>query len=111
MEGIATQSSGHGTRRGHAARQKGEGWSCWAYLGVVRNGPRHEMEKLSRFPKDEGAWLMFLATGNPGPEDWFTSVEKFNRKFGRVSHRVRAVTDPADFPDEYFLGLAEVVRG
>ena len=55
-----------------------------------------------------GAWLMFLATGNPGPEDWFGSVERFNKKF--KGQRLRAVTDPADFPDEYFLGLAEVER-
>ncbi len=83
------------------------GWR--AYLGDGELGPRRDVEKLSRFPKDEGAWVMFLATANPGREDWDRSIERFNAKFGPL--RLRAVTDPAEFPDEYFLGLAEVVRG
>ncbi len=90
-------------------KQKGQMWSCRAYLGDGELGPRRDVEKLSTIPASEGAWTLFLATANPGPEDWARSIEHFNAKFGPL--RLRAVTDPAEFPKEYFLELADVERG
>lgn len=47
-------------------------------------------------------------TRNPGPDDWRAGIDKFNTRFTPL--HIRPVTDPATFPDCWFLGLAEVIR-
>ena len=48
-------------------------------------------------------YVLTLATANPGAEGWFSGVQQFNRKFAPL--RISPMTDPADFPAQYFLGL------
>ena len=48
-------------------------------------------------------YLLTLMTANPGVEGWFGGLEVFNRKFAPL--RVSPMTDPADYPAHYFLGL------
>ena len=64
-----------------------------------------DVEKLNRFP-GTSRYLLILATPNPGPEDWVAGVELFNKKFKPL--RVMRLTNPIDFPSQFFLGVLKV---
>ena len=59
------------------------------------------MEKLKLTSGSK--FVLILATANPGAKDWCRGVEAFNSKFSPL--RISSMTDPADFPAQYFLGL------
>ena len=67
-------------------------------------GIKPDVEKLKLTSGSK--FVLTLATTNPGAKDWFCGVEAFNRKFSPL--RISPMTDPADFPSQYFLGLLAV---
>lgn len=82
--------------------QKGYKYDAGFYLrdsSPVGIKPDVEKLKLASGLK----YMLILATANPGAEGWFSGVEQFNRKFAPL--RVSPMTDPSDFPAQYFLGI------
>ena len=85
--------------------QKGTRYGAGFYLKDPSSvGIRPDVEKLKRV--NGGKYVLTLATANPGMEGWSTGVEEFNRKFPPL--RIVSMTDPKDFPSQYFLGLLSV---
>ena len=64
-------------------------------------GIKPDIEKLKLASGSK--YVLTLMTANPGAEGWFCGVEAFNRKFSPLC--ISPMTDPADFPAQYFLGL------
>ena len=70
-------------------------------VGIVRDA-----RKLLSCPEGDGRWLLILTAANPGSDHWETGVCGFNEKFHPI--RLKAHTDPTQFPPSYFLGLLSV---
>jgi hypothetical protein len=88
--------------------QKGTSYNAQFYFGDPSSvGIKSDVEKLSGI-SNGGKILLILTTANPGNGDWSTGVNKFNRKFSPL--RLRSLTNPADFPKFYHLGLLEVIE-
>jgi hypothetical protein len=68
-------------------------------------GIKPDTERLGEL-REVHKFILILATENPGEKDWETGLNKFNSKFYPL-HLV-SLTNPADFPDFYYLGLLEV---
>ena len=64
-----------------------------------------DIKKLANI-QDDDKYLLVLATANPGENEWFKGVDKFNQKFAPLS--LKPVTKPKDFPSYYFLGLLKI---
>ena len=56
--------------------------------------------------KEGSKYLLILTAANPGEKDWSSGVAKFNERFSPLS--LEPLTNPADFPRAYYLGLLEV---
>ena len=82
--------------------------SCKAYFGDRDLGCRADAEKLRERDPQDGAWLWLFMTRNPGVEDWLSGITRFNERFEHVP--IRAANKPWTEPQEYFLGVAEVLR-
>lgn len=86
--------------------QKETPWRARTYFSDKSPvGIKPDVEKLNLTP--EGSkFMLILATANPDAEDWELGIEKFNNKFAPL--RLRALTNPKDFPKSYFLGLLAI---
>ena len=88
--------------------QRNMRWHARSYLSdnssVGISLDAKKLQQISRNPN----YILILATANPGNEDWKSGIEKFNRKFAPV--QIHALTSPADFPKEYFVGLLRVTN-
>ena len=88
--------------------QRGTPYNAQFYFGDSSSvGIKPDAEKLSGI-SNGGKFLLILTTANPGINDWSTGVNKFNRKFSPL--HLRSLTNPADFPNFYYLGLLEVIE-
>ena len=82
--------------------QRGYRYDAGFYLRDSSSvGIKPDVEKLKLTSGSK--FLLILATANPGSKDWYCGVEAFDRKFSPL--RISPMTDPADFPAQYFLGL------
>ena len=89
--------------------QKGTRYNAQFYFGDPSSvGIKPDAEKLSGIPNGS-KFLLILTTANPGTNDWSTGVNKFNKKFFPI--HLESLTNPADFPSFYYLGLLEVKSG
>lgn len=101
-------------------RQKDSTYSCKGYFGDAELGCRADVAKLRSVPAFDPAygsysnhvWLWLFMTRNPKRDDWEAGVNNFNDRFdvGDVPLRIAPITNPDDFPESWFLGLAEVIR-
>ncbi|MBX3489817.1 hypothetical protein [Parvibaculum sp.] len=66
-----------------------------------------EVEALSTV-SDGFGYALILCTPNPGDKDWISGVASFNEL--RSPLMIESLTMPADFPDEFFLGLVAVLK-
>jgi hypothetical protein len=88
--------------------QRRDYWSPNDYFGDRSSvGINPDVEKLKALDASGERWLLILMTANPGPQAWQSGLDKFHAKF--APRELRSHSDPADFPDSYFLGLLEVV--
>jgi len=88
--------------------QRGIPYNAQFYFGDSSSvGIKPDAEKLSKI-SNGSKFLLILTTANPGINDWSTGVNKFNKKFSPL--RLRSLTNPADFPSFYHLGLLEVTK-
>ncbi len=86
--------------------QKGTKYNALFYFGDASSvGIKPDVEKLIKITQG-GKYLLILATANPGVDDWSNGVAKFNDKFSPL--RLKSLTNPAEFPQSYFLSLLEV---
>jgi hypothetical protein len=85
--------------------QKGILYNAYAYFNDPTNGIRPDIDKLLAIQSPH-RYVLILMTANPGIPDWRTAIARFDQKF---QLQLRALTDPADFPPEFFLGLIAVV--
>ncbi len=69
-------------------------------------GIKPDVEKLAKI-KEGSKYLLILTTVNPGEKEWLDGVIGFNKKY--PSLLLKSLTNPADFPQSYFLGLLEAV--
>lgn len=69
-------------------------------------GIKPDVDKLMSI-KEGDRYLLILCTANPGTEEWLRGVTKFNDKF--TNSRIESLTNPAEFPRSYFLGLLRVL--
>lgn len=81
--------------------QKGIEYNAYGYFNDPTNGIKQDIDKLLAIPSPH-RYVLILMTANPGPADWQLGIARFNEKFER---RLRALTNPQDFPDHFFLGL------
>ena len=51
--------------------------------------------------------MLVTMTANPGRNDWYNGVQKFNDKFANL--KIESLTHPEDFNKSYFLGLLKVL--
>jgi len=87
--------------------QAGSQYNASFYFGDPSSvGIRQDVKKLRGLPPSKGKFVLILATANPGAAEWAAGVDKFNRKF--APPRLKSLTDPAEFPNSYFLGLLRV---
>lgn len=87
--------------------QKGTKYNANFYFGDPTSvGVKPDVEKLNKIT-DEGKFVLVLAVANPGLNEWSRGVDNFNRKFSPL--HLKILTDPADYPDSYFLGLLNVL--
>lgn len=88
--------------------QKGTPYNAQFYFGDPSSvGIKPDAEKLSEI-SNSSKFLLILTTANPSVNDWSIGVNKFNKKFSPL--HLRNLTDPADFPSFYYLGLLEVTK-
>lgn len=86
--------------------QKGSRYNAQFYFGDSSSvGIKPDVEKLSEISSG-GKFILILTTANPGMDDWTTGVDKFNRKFSPL--HLESLTNPAEFPSSYFLGLLKI---
>ncbi len=85
--------------------QRSNKWAPSNYF-ADRTGVVNDVDKLLRIEGSATRWLLILNTANPGPVAWQAGLDDFNRKF--VPRRLLSLTDPADFPLSYCLGLLQV---
>ena len=82
--------------------QRGTRYDAGFYLRDSSSvGVKPDIEKLELASGSK--YVLSLMTANPGAEGWFAGLEAFNRKFAPL--HVSPMTDPAEFPSHYFLGL------
>lgn len=84
--------------------QKGFVWDAYGYFNDRSAGIKPDIDKLLTIPTSN-RYVLILGTANPGREDWKAAIDRFNEKFQSC---VRSLTDPTDFPDEFFPGLLAV---
>jgi hypothetical protein len=87
--------------------QKSVKWGASDYFSDT-TGPIKDVNRLLSIEGHASRWLLVLATANPGEAAWQLGIDRFNKKF--AAHRLLSVTDPADFPSWYYLGLLKVNR-
>lgn len=88
--------------------QKKIRWKAQSYFGDSSLvGIKLDVEKLSEISRG-GKFILILTTANPGMDDWTTGVDKFNRKFSPL--HLESLTNPAEFPSSYFLGLLKISK-
>ncbi len=86
--------------------QKGYKYNANSYFRDPTSvGIKPDVEKLVRI-KSGNKYMLILTTANPGKEDWYNGIQKFNNKFYNL--RIESLTDPDDFKDSYFLGLLKI---
>lgn len=86
--------------------QKGVRWYARSYFSDRSSvGIFPDVEKLSRLKDDK--YFIILATANPGKNDWYEGIQKFNNKFN--PYKIRSLNDPSNYPESYFLGLLEIM--
>ena len=68
-----------------------------------------DVSKLARIQSLGAKWLMLFVTARPEPDVWDKGVSVFNSKF--FPFHLTAHTSPAGFPEAYFLGLLQVLKG
>lgn len=86
--------------------QKGNRYNAVFYFGDASSvGIKPDVEKLVQFTQ-ENKYLLILATANSGVYDWSSGIAKFNKKFSPLC--LNSLTNPAEFPQSYFLGLLKV---
>ena len=85
--------------------QKGVSYTAEWYLKDTANGILADVQKLAAL-NTATRYVLILATANPRSSDWQSAVTAFNHKF---EHEIVSLTEPADFPDAFFLGLLHVV--
>lgn len=68
-------------------------------------GIKPDVEKLAKI-KQGCKYLLILATANPKEKEWFKGVDNFNQRFSPLL--LKPLTNPAEFPSSYFLGLLEI---
>lgn len=87
--------------------QKGVKYGSQFYFGDTSSaGIKPDVEKLSEI-SNGGRFLVILTTKNPGKDDWLTGINNFNKKFSPL--HVKNLTNTADFPTFYYLGLLKVI--
>jgi len=69
-------------------------------------GIKPDVEKLVKV-REGSKYVLILATANPGEQEWFNGVTWFNKKYPSLS--LKSLTNPAEFPQSYFIGLLQVV--
>ncbi|MBX3385224.1 MAG: hypothetical protein KF768_01490 [Phycisphaeraceae bacterium] len=86
--------------------------TLWTFASTVQDpgafGLIKDVSKLTNTPCRGSGFALLLLTASPGRSDWDLGVEILNRKLG--PNRVEAMTDPADFPPTYFLGVLRASR-
>jgi len=88
--------------------QKGYKYNANFYFGDPTSvGIKPDVEKLSVIESDN-KYMLILTTANPGRENWFNGVQKFNNKF--PNSKIESLTDPKEFEDFYFLGLLRIIN-
>lgn len=84
--------------------QRGSRYGAGFYFGdSSAAGIKPDVEKLNLAYGRKH--ILILTTANPG-EEWYSGVERFNRKFAPA--HILPLTNPADYPAQYFLGLLSV---
>ena len=87
-------------------RQKDHDYSCQFYFGDKSTGCWNDVSKLAVAPSSDSRWLWLFMTRNPGVDDWRDGIAKFNQKF--APFEIVPASDPREFPEAYFLGIAAV---
>jgi len=84
--------------------QRGTRYGAGFYFGDQTSvGITKDVTKLTGGERAASGYVLVLLTANPGNDEWFRGVEKFNRKFSPL--RIESISSPSDFPSAYFLGL------
>lgn len=84
--------------------QKSILYNAFGYFNDPAAGIKPDIDKLLAIPSPH-RYVLVLMTANPGATDWLAAITRFNQKFQPCLH---ALTDPTDFPDDFFLGLIAV---
>ena len=88
--------------------QKGSRYNAQFYFGDPGSvGIKPDVKKLSEISSGS-KFILILTTANPGMDDWTTGVEKFNSKFSPL--HLESLTNPAEFPSSYLLGLLKISK-
>jgi hypothetical protein len=87
-------------------RQKGIDYNAFGYFNDPAAGIRSDIEKLFAVSSPH-KYALVLTTAKPKLPDWDAAITGFNRKFRPC---LRSLTDPKDFPEEFFLGLVSVAN-
>lgn len=87
--------------------QKGYKYNSQFYFGDPTSvGIKSDAEKLTNI-KSNNKYMLIVTTANPGINDWYNGVQKFNNKFSNL--KIESLTDPSEFNDFYFLGLLKIL--
>lgn len=81
--------------------QKGTKYDLDSYFTDEQSSIQ-DVEKLFLTPEGP-KYLLVIATRNPGHDKWVEEIKRFNVR--NAPFYVRAVTDPKDYPETYFIGL------
>jgi hypothetical protein len=85
--------------------QKGIAYNAFGYF----NDPvaiKPDVDKLLAMSSPH-KYMLLLTTARPSTAEWMAAIARFNVKFQPC---LRSLTDPSDFPDEFFLGLISVAH-
>jgi len=87
--------------------QKGYKYNAQFYFGDPTSvGIRPDIEKLTII-KSDNRYILILMTANPGRDNWYNGIQKFNNKFSNL--KIESLNDPSEYKDFYFLGLLKVL--
>ena len=87
--------------------QKGTKYIAQTYfVDPTSVGIKPDIEKL-RIISSDNKYMLVTMTANPGRNDWYNGVQKFNDKFANL--KIESLTNPEDFNKSYFLGLLKVL--
>lgn len=85
--------------------QKGLAYRARAYFSDRAIGIDADVEKLLGIDS-ASRYVLILCTANPGSDPWEEGLARYAQKGGPGN--VQCLTDPREFPEEFYVGLLKV---